>query len=41
MFLKLAKKYCTSVDVEKKWQELLTFEAEIMRNYGKSEMIHG
>ena len=41
MFLKLAKKYCISVDVEKKWQELLTFEAEIMRNYGKSEMIHG
>ena len=41
MFLKLAKKYCTSVDVEKKWQELLTFEAEIMRNYGKTEMIHG
>jgi tRNA-(ms[2]io[6]A)-hydroxylase len=41
MFLKLAKKYCTSIDIDKKWQELLTFEAEIMRNYGKSEMIHG
>jgi tRNA-(ms[2]io[6]A)-hydroxylase len=41
MFLKLAKKYCTSIDIDKKWQELLTFEAEIMRNYGKTEMIHG
>ena len=27
--------------VDKKWQELLTYEAEIMKDLGKSQMIHG
>lgn len=41
MFLKLAKKYAVTIDVDKRWNELLDFEAEVVKNYGKSETIHG
>ena len=41
MFIKLAKKYGKGVDVDKRWQEFLEKEAEIMDKYGKQETVHG
>ena len=41
MFLNFARKYGDRTEVDKKWQDLLTFEAEIMRDLGKSETMHG
>lgn len=40
-FIRLAKKYCSNLDVDKRWKEFLDYEAEVIRNYGKSETIHG
>jgi tRNA-(ms[2]io[6]A)-hydroxylase len=40
-FLGFARKYAGSVDVEKRWKELIEFEGEIIKSYGKSETIHG
>lgn len=41
MFIKLAKKYGRGVDVDKRWKEFLTKEAQIIHNYGKKETVHG
>lgn len=41
LFIGLARKYGKGVDVEKRWQEWLDYEGMIIRNYGKSETIHG
>lgn len=41
MFIKLAKKYAERIDVDKRWEELLNYEAQVIQNYGKSETIHG
>ena len=41
MFLKFARKYGDVDDVNKKWNSLLNFEAEIMQTLGKKESIHG
>ena len=41
MFLKFARKYGNREEVDKKWQALLEYEAEIMKNLGKTETIHG
>lgn len=42
MFLRFARKYGDSVDeVNQKWEELLEFEAEIMKDLGTKETIHG
>lgn len=40
-FIKLAKKYLDPELVDKRWQEWLTYEAGIIRTYGKDERIHG
>ena len=40
-FLSYARKYAGKEDVDKRWQEWLTFEAEIIGKYGKSETMHG
>ena len=40
-FIKLAKKYADGIDVEKRWQQFLDYEASVIQNYGKSETIHG
>jgi tRNA-(ms[2]io[6]A)-hydroxylase len=40
-FVRLAKKYCGGLDVDKRWKEFLEYEAQVIRNYGKSETIHG
>ncbi|NQX78163.1 tRNA-(ms[2]io[6]A)-hydroxylase [Gilvibacter sp.] len=41
MFLKFARQYGEREAVDKKWQDLLDFEAELMKNLSKSETIHG
>lgn len=41
MFLNFARKYGDRKEVDQKWQNLLAFEAEIMKDLGKSETIHG
>lgn len=41
MFLNFARKYGNRAEVDEKWQALLTFEAEIMRNLGTKETVHG
>jgi len=41
MFIRLAKKYAVAIDVDKRWKEFLSYEAEVIQNYGKSETIHG
>ena len=41
VFLKFAKQYAETVDVDKRWKEWLAYEAEIIQSYGKDETIHG
>ncbi|MCB7480446.1 tRNA-(ms[2]io[6]A)-hydroxylase [Christiangramia sediminis] len=41
MFLKFARQYGDREIVDQKWQELLEFEAEIMKELSKNESIHG
>lgn len=41
MFLGFARQYGNREEVDEKWQALLNFEAEIMKNLSKSETIHG
>jgi tRNA-(ms[2]io[6]A)-hydroxylase len=40
-FITFARKYGQDVDVDKRWQEFLVYEAEVISRYGKSETIHG
>ena len=40
-FLNFARKYGTGIDVDKRWQEFLDYEASLMEKYGKEETIHG
>jgi len=41
MFLKFARQHGELEVVNKKWQELLDYEAQIMKNLSKSNTIHG
>ncbi len=41
MFLKFARKYGDREEVDKKWNALLKFEAEIMKDLSKNQSIHG
>ena len=41
MFLKFARQYGGREEVDKKWQDLLTYEAEVMKDFGDKELIHG
>ncbi len=41
MFLNFARQYGDRKEVDKKWQDLLVFEAEIMKDLGKKETMHG
>ena len=42
LFLKLARKYAPKeVNIESKWQGLLDFEANLMKELGSQETIHG
>lgn len=40
-FIGFARKYGKTIDVDKRWQELIDFEAVVIQNDGKSETIHG
>lgn len=41
MFISLARKYAGDIDVEQRWKDFLAYEAGVIKNYGKSEHIHG
>lgn len=41
LFINLAKKYAENINVEKRWKEFLAYEAQVIKNYGKTETIHG
>ncbi|MEJ2585614.1 MAG: tRNA-(ms[2]io[6]A)-hydroxylase [Robiginitalea sp.] len=41
LFLKFAREYGDRETVDKKWQDLLEYEAQIMKNLGKKETVHG
>ena len=41
MFLGFARQYGERKEVDKKWHELLVFEAEIMKDLGKTETVRG
>lgn len=41
MFLNFARTYGDRQGVDRKWQDLLAFEAKIMKGLGKKETIHG
>lgn len=40
-FINFARKYGDPKMVDKRWEEFLLFEAEVMKNYGKTETVHG
>ena len=41
LFLGFARTFGDRKEVDKKWEELLTYEAELMKNLGTQETIHG
>ena len=41
MFLTFARKYGSREEVDKKWKDLLNYEASIMKDLGKKETMHG
>jgi len=41
LFLNFARKFGERKEVDKKWNDLLVYEAELMKNLGTSETIHG
>ncbi len=42
LFIGFARKYGANVeDIDARWQQWIDFEAELLKNYGKKETIHG
>ncbi|HPE82794.1 MAG: tRNA-(ms[2]io[6]A)-hydroxylase [Aequorivita sp.] len=41
MFLSFARQYGDRKEVDQKWNDLLSFEAEVMKDLGKHQSIHG
>jgi tRNA-(ms[2]io[6]A)-hydroxylase len=41
MFLRLARTYGEKEKVDMKWNDLLVFEGEVMKDFGTKELIHG
>ena len=41
LFLKYARKYRGVHDVDARWQEWLSYEASVIKSYGKEETMHG
>jgi len=41
MFLGYARQYGNRKEVDEKWQDLLEYEAQIMKNLGNKETVHG
>lgn len=40
-FITFARQYGKEINVDKRWKELVAFESEVIKRYGKSETIHG
>lgn len=40
-FIGFARKYGKGIDVNKRWEDLLIYEGEVIKNYGKTETVHG
>ncbi|CAM4060917.1 tRNA-(ms[2]io[6]A)-hydroxylase [Gillisia hiemivivida] len=40
-FIGFARKYGKDIDVDSRWKELVEFEGELIKSYGKHETIHG
>lgn len=40
-FLGFARKYSHGIDVDQRWDDLLEFEASLMKSYGNDHTIHG
>lgn len=40
-FINFARKYGKGLDVDKRWKDLIEFEGVVIKNYGKSETVHG
>jgi len=40
-FISFARKYGKHIDVDARWKELVEFEGELIKSYGKHETIHG
>lgn len=40
-FITFARKYGKDINVDERWRELVNFEGELIKRYGKSESIHG
>ena len=41
LFISFAKQYADGEDIEKRWNEWLEYEGEIIKNFGKKETMHG
>lgn len=41
LFIGYARKFASTVDVDKRWQEFLDYEADVISRYGKKETVHG
>ncbi len=41
MFLNFARQYADGEDVEKRWQEWLDYEGQVIQQFGKKETVHG
>jgi tRNA-(ms[2]io[6]A)-hydroxylase len=41
LFIGFARKYGQGEDVDKRWQEFLDYEAQLIAKYGKKETMHG
>ena len=41
LFLRYARKYGEGVNVNKRWEQFLEYEGELMEKYGKRETMHG
>ena len=41
MFIGFARKFGGDIDVEKRWNEFLAYESEVIQRYGTSQGIHG
>jgi tRNA 2-(methylsulfanyl)-N6-isopentenyladenosine37 hydroxylase len=41
VFIGLARKYANGINVQKRWQEFLEYEATLVKKYGKRQTIHG
>jgi tRNA-(ms[2]io[6]A)-hydroxylase len=40
-FIGHARKYGAGIDVQKRWEDLIRFERDIIQKYGKTEAVHG